>query len=121
MALAPALLDLIGTASAAAAAAGPTVLTLPVPADKKARLYGFDVTAGPGAAAPVGVTVTVAGLQGPDLVYQFTHNLTDPDPLQIEYPVPLVTCENGTDITITVTGGANAGAISINGYAALEG
>lgn len=128
---APPLLDLIGSLQVAAGTGTNSVLTLSItdaPAGEHprrfGRLYGFDVTAGPGSTAAAVVDVTVAGLQGPDLVYKFTHHLAaegGPEPLVIYFPVPLRTAEAGTDITITLEGSANAGEVSINAYAAFEG
>lgn len=115
--------EINASTTAAAAAAGPTSVTLPIPADQLGALTGVEVTAGPGSTAGVVVDVTITGVIGGTLTYKFAHHLVaegGPEPLILKFVPPLRAAAVGTDFVVAVTGGANTGALAIAAHATSE-
>lgn len=105
--------------SATGVAAAQVVATLTPVAGNLAYIQGFTVTA-LAPASTVGGLVTVTGVVGGPLNYQFTESATVGGLLQIDFPDPkgIVAANRGGAITVTlpaiVSGGA--GAVSAYGY-----
>lgn len=95
--------------------------TMPAVAAKTNYITGFEVT-GLGATAALGVNVTVAGLLGGSLIYNYAAKagvLLANDPLYVKFPQPIPASAVNTAITVTcpaLGAGNTNNSVNVHGF-----